>query len=287
MRRALCVGINEYPTSANDLNGCVNDAEDWGGLLKSYGFTVDFLLNKQATRLNIISGLFGLVIYANDGDDIVFTYSGHGTQTVDMSGDEEDGYDEALFVYNGMIVDDDIRKVLEALDPGVNFTIISDSCFSGTVTRKIRGGEGRVRFVRNPRVLPNAKLKKKLVPEEEMRVMLLSGCNDDEYSYDAFIAGRYNGAFSRWAINAFAPGLLYSEWYALIRETLPSPAYPQTPQLEGAKKHTPVFGLEEPETPEPIPEPTPGPERSTWWHWPLVGAIVVIGLIAMIRFTNC
>lgn len=26
-KRALCVGINDYPYDGNDLNGCVNDAK--------------------------------------------------------------------------------------------------------------------------------------------------------------------------------------------------------------------------------------------------------------------
>ncbi len=28
-KRALCVGINDYPGTNSDLSGCVNDAEDW------------------------------------------------------------------------------------------------------------------------------------------------------------------------------------------------------------------------------------------------------------------
>ena len=31
-RRALCIGINDYPYEGNDLNGCVNDANAWAGL---------------------------------------------------------------------------------------------------------------------------------------------------------------------------------------------------------------------------------------------------------------
>jgi len=26
---ALCIGINDYPGTVNDLSGCVNDAQDW------------------------------------------------------------------------------------------------------------------------------------------------------------------------------------------------------------------------------------------------------------------
>lgn len=37
--KALCVGINDYPGSGNDLKGCVNDAKAWAELLiEHYGF---------------------------------------------------------------------------------------------------------------------------------------------------------------------------------------------------------------------------------------------------------
>ena len=262
MKRALCVGINDYPGTANDLQGCVNDALDWKDLLVRYGFSVETLLNSQAKRMKILEKLEEYCVYANDGDHIVFTYSGHGTQAVDMNTDEGDGYDEALYLYDGILIDDDIRAVLSNLNPDVTFTFISDSCFSGTVTRKIRGGEYvRPRFVPNPDVKPSAKLIKRLIPEEEMRVMLLSGCSDSEYSYDAFIGGRYNGAFTRWAINTFDSGLLFSEWYKLIRDILPSAAYPQTPQLEGVKKHTLALGIETGDEEDPIPDPEPIPDE--------------------------
>ena len=28
-KRALCIGINDYPGTGSDLAGCVNDAHDW------------------------------------------------------------------------------------------------------------------------------------------------------------------------------------------------------------------------------------------------------------------
>ena len=29
-KKALCIGINDYPGTDSDLQGCVNDATDWG-----------------------------------------------------------------------------------------------------------------------------------------------------------------------------------------------------------------------------------------------------------------
>ena len=38
MKKAICIGINNYPGISNDLNGCVNDAKDWSALLQGMGF---------------------------------------------------------------------------------------------------------------------------------------------------------------------------------------------------------------------------------------------------------
>jgi hypothetical protein len=65
----------------------------------------------------------------------------------------------------------------------------------------------------------------------------LAGCQDTEYSYDAYFQGRPNGAFTFVAIRALAklPGkATYRDWFAAIRKVLPSQQYPQTPNLYGS-----------------------------------------------------
>lgn len=62
---------------------------------------------------------------------------GHGGQTEDLDGDEEDGYDEVIYPVdhreNGHIVDDEIHHlVVRPLLPGVRLTAIFDSCHSAS-----------------------------------------------------------------------------------------------------------------------------------------------------------
>ena len=59
MKKAVCVGINDYPGSLNDLRGCVNDARDWSALLAGMEFDVSLLLDSQATRTNVKAALQG------------------------------------------------------------------------------------------------------------------------------------------------------------------------------------------------------------------------------------
>ena len=49
-KKALCIGINNYPGTDMDLRGCVNDAEDWAATLAARGFTVQKLIDAQATK---------------------------------------------------------------------------------------------------------------------------------------------------------------------------------------------------------------------------------------------
>ena len=138
-KRALCIGINNYPGTDSDLSGCVNDALDWSATLQSRGFTVTTLLDEKATRSAMVNAISGLIRDARPGDTIIFTYSGHGTWVEDTNGDEPDGRDEALCPQDittaGPLLDDDIRVLFDQRGAGVRLLLISDSCHSGSVTR--------------------------------------------------------------------------------------------------------------------------------------------------------
>lgn len=268
MKKAICIGINNYPGMSNDLKGCVNDANDWAELLTEFGFDTRVLLDGQGTRENIKAALRDLVSSLAPGDYGVFTYSGHGTYNRDTSEDEPDSYDEALYVYDGILLDDELREILDDLQPQASLTFISDSCFSGTVTRVMdaKSHYAKPRFMPVLGYSPLIPVKGRFLAEVEMLELLLSGCSDSEYSYDAYINGRYNGAMSRYAIDAIRadPEATFEEFYSVLRQTLPSQEYPQTPQLEGSEenKSRVLFAplpVEEPE-PEPEPEPQPEPE---------------------------
>jgi hypothetical protein len=64
-------------------------------------------------------------------------YKGHGGQTKDLDGDEDDGYDEVIYPVDfrqvGHITDDEMHRIMvQPLLPGVRLTAIFDSCHSGT-----------------------------------------------------------------------------------------------------------------------------------------------------------
>jgi len=252
-KKALCVGINDYPVAGMDLRGCVNDAHDWATLLvEHYDFPkadVKVVLDDEATHAAMISGLEDLLAGARSGDVLVFTNSSHGTYLADTDGDEPT-YDEALCPYDTEdhpLVDDELRTLFTDLPRGVRLTVLADSCHSGTVTRALpteTPDQRRVRFM-NPRAIGRPALddprrvppRKEKHPQKDMKEVLLSGCRHNQYSYDATIAGAPHGAFTYHAVDEIRRAgyaISYAELRTRVVRALSDSNYDQEPQLEGA-----------------------------------------------------
>jgi metacaspase-1 len=264
-KKALCIGINNYPGTNMDLQGCVNDAQDWSAALTERGYKTTLLLDDQATKTAMVDAMSKLIASGTKGDSLIITYSGHGTYQPDTDGDEVDGLDEALCPYDlqtsgSALIDDEIKTLFAARKPGVRLLLIADSCHSGTVTRAAKAesdAETRPRFMPMGNWLPASKLPKNFAGKTAQTIvapsgtsplnsaldkvvgdLLLAGCKEgpNNYSYDAKIKGRYNGAFTYYALKtlkALKPEATYNDWYKAILKSLPSASYPQTPQLFG------------------------------------------------------
>jgi len=247
MKTALCIGINKYPNTDNDLQGCVNDAQDWAAKLSSVGYTPTLLLDTQATGTNIRDAVRNVLGNARRGDRLVITYSGHGSYVPDVNGDEPDGVDECwcasdIAVHDsGYITDDELSTLLQQRAANVRCAVISDSCHSGTMTRFFTLSHvterRRIRFLAPKDFLPADKFAQLKGGRAYARVskaypaVLMAGCQDTEYSYDAWFGGRPNGAFTRAALDTLKPGISYRAWRKAIGAILPSRDYPQTPNL--------------------------------------------------------
>lgn len=251
-KKALCIGINDYPGTQNDLSGCINDANDWAVELDSRGFTVSKMLDSEATHAAMTAGITSLINGAVKGDTLVITYSGHGTWVPDSSGDEPDGRDEGLCPWDigstGPLLDDDIRLMFAARAAGVRILLLSDSCHSGSVTRgkeeDLDPGHPRARFMPLEAWMP----ANELPPASARPVhlvgglkrsggdLLLSGCLDTQYSWDTSFKGRPNGAFTYYALKTLREGkpANYEAWFRAIRAYLPSTRLPQDPQILGS-----------------------------------------------------
>jgi len=165
---ALIIAISDYGTPPNHpetgeplrpyrhLNA-MNDIPLVRGALEQQGFlpeNIRVLEDAEADAAGIREAFRRLIRQTDDGDVVVFHYSGHGhrlTNDNPEEDDEVDGYDELLVPYGAPdefydgydgslhIRDDELGAFVTALrlraGPTGNVTIFLDSCYSGTGTR--------------------------------------------------------------------------------------------------------------------------------------------------------
>ena len=143
--KALLTGINNYK-NISDLSGCLNDVANMNSLLSdSFGFKSDNireLKDEDVTYDNIRDGFDWLFEEVDDGDRLVFHFSGHGSYR--LSQNEDEPVDELLCLYSmnwddedSFLLDDDLGKLLDRKPDGAIMTVILDCCHSGSGTKAI------------------------------------------------------------------------------------------------------------------------------------------------------
>jgi hypothetical protein len=242
VKKALIVGINYYGSSCQ-LAGCINDAKNMMAALQAQDYTLFRLLTDEPgtaaeyrpTKANMLAGFQWLLAGATPQDRLFFHYSGHGTQTYDYSGDEEDLKDEAMCPVDcqtaGFITDDELRAQL--VDPCVStLVVISDCCHSGTILdlryNYQQSAQRDVMMRQNPKVKAS-----------KANVICLSGCEDAQTSADAGglnpRTGRYEaqGALTctLLAILKAYPVITYKKLLQELWTRLRAQRYTQIPQL--------------------------------------------------------
>jgi hypothetical protein len=136
---SLHIGLNyidpAYYGDEGRLSGCENDANDCLSIAKSKGFSATRFLNKEATRTRVLQFIKKASTLLTTGDIFLISYSGHGSYRPDQNGDEIDQQDETWCLYDGMLIDDELKAVWTRFKAGVRILILSDSCHSGTVEK--------------------------------------------------------------------------------------------------------------------------------------------------------
>jgi hypothetical protein len=137
---SLHLGLNAVSPAAyggwsGELNACEFDANDMAAIAKLRGMKATVLLTRQATRAKALAAVRAAAKALKSGDLFFLTYSGHGGQVPDVTGEEADKKDETWCLYDGQVIDDELYVELSRFAEGVRILVLSDSCHSGTVTR--------------------------------------------------------------------------------------------------------------------------------------------------------
>jgi hypothetical protein len=186
--------------------------------------------DSECTVIAVKNKIIDIIHTLKPGDNFIIHYSGHGTTVIDKNGDEKDGYDEALYLYDGCLLDDDLGYILSGLLEGVTCLVLLDSCFSGTATREI--GK-KPKFLKLFDIEFKKRKRRFITRDSEMKWCVISGCSENQTSADAYIDKRYNGAFTYHLIQSYKEGITIKEWFNSLRKLLPSRKYDQIPTLEG------------------------------------------------------
>lgn len=243
------------------LSACEFDAHDMAALAKSSGMKPTKLLTKQATRAKVLAGLRAAAKALSKGDFFFLSFSGHGGQVPDIDGEEDDGRDETWCLYDGQLFDDELYLELSKFAAGVRILMLSDSCHSGTVAKlgppsaftpagpkarwmptaiANRVYEANQAFYdKLQRDLAKATGGKNVDPDAALAnvgvsgrvsgiaktmkaaVILISGCQDNQSSYD----GEHNGAFTEALLSVWDGGRFkgnYRQLHLRTRARLPA-----------------------------------------------------------------
>jgi hypothetical protein len=262
--QALHIGINEvsaahYAGWTGPLAACEFDAHDMAAVSKAQGMKGTLLITKKATRANVLAAIRKAAKALGNGDLFFMSFSGHGGQVPDVSGEEPDKLDETWCLFDGQLIDDELYYELSRFKAGVRILVLSDSCHSGTVVRAGRPAPGTPE--QRPRIMPRAvglrvygehkafydKLQSDvaraaggkvqdpdtalanvtvserltaIVKDFHPAVILISGCQDNQFSMD----GNHNGAFTEQLLSVWNNGGFqgsYASFHARVRAGLP------------------------------------------------------------------
>jgi metacaspase-1 len=261
---SLHIGLNGVSADAyggwdGPLAACEFDASDMAAIAKAQGMKPTVLLTKKATRASVLAGLRGAAKALQAGDLFFMSYSGHGGQVPDVSGEEEDKKDETWCLYDGQLIDDELYFELSRFGAGVRVLVLSDSCHSGSVTRaplvpvtvpgqrpKLMPASVAMRTYREHQAfydklqldVAKAAGKAQVDPDTALAhvaasgrltaivksfkpaVVLISGCQDNQTSMD----GDHNGAFTEQLLRVWSQGAFtgnYGSFHARIKAALP------------------------------------------------------------------
>jgi hypothetical protein len=130
------VNADHYLGDPLELPCCETDARDTAALAYHQGFQpAKTLLSEDATSSNVLDFLDQQARQLNPGDILLISYSGHGGQLPDGTGDDSDGLDETWLLYDRQLRDDELYAAWIAFKPEVRIALLSDSCHSGSVAK--------------------------------------------------------------------------------------------------------------------------------------------------------
>ncbi len=139
-RIALLVGNMKYTPPIPSLETPAADVTKIAEVLKArFGFDVQIV--KDAGKATIVEALNRIAKDAKPEDSVLLFYAGHGYQMDDNGMGFWIPVDASVKTAANWISNSDISKLLKAI-PSRQLMLVSDSCFSGSLTKEQKVGAG-------------------------------------------------------------------------------------------------------------------------------------------------
>lgn len=133
-RIALLVGNNDYPQPIPRLETPIADVSQIATVLqRRFGFETEVV--KNAGQARIIEALNKIAAEVRPEDSVLLFYAGHGYLMEDIGMGFWIPVDASVKTAKGWISNKDISRLLGAI-PARQLILVSDSCFSGTLTKE-------------------------------------------------------------------------------------------------------------------------------------------------------
>ena len=224
-KRALLVGISDYQCvnkygGWNNIHG-KNDIDMLYPTLKKCGASVSCLYDKGATKTGISKALSVLASQCKVGDIVYLHFSTHGQPFEDLSGDEDDGWDESIVPVDAPIeftkgkyegenhlIDDELHeyctKIRKAIGTKGMLYVVIDACHAGKASMGIeedviRGTKAG--FTRSSKYYRPQKIEKGNyynIPSSPTlgKVVFIEACRSYQVNKEIVENGKYYGALS-------------------------------------------------------------------------------------------
>jgi len=226
--RAVVVGLTAVDASAydgwpGDCSGTDVDADTFILMCREKRVAPVLLMNKQATKQAFMNTCVAACNGLTSNGVFVLFFSGHGSQLPDVNGDEADGLDETLCLWDGELVDDELCAFWQTIPADVRVFFVTDSCNSGS----------------------NFKFKpikaRSFIPRDYTGQLIhYGGCADGQSSFGSESGGAWTTAL----VDGWNVTNTYKGWYKAAADRMPltqRPVYAEYGHVTDAFRNTRIL----------------------------------------------
>ncbi|MBI3410207.1 MAG: caspase family protein [Planctomycetes bacterium] len=138
---ALCIGLNHvdsnwYQHWDGAMRSGENDMKVMAEIAESQHFQTKRLPTTKATRQCVLHEIENAANALKPGDIFLLTFAGHGNSRPELTqGLNCDALDKSWCLYDGELLHNELAAKWPKFNPKVRIVVISESCFSGTITK--------------------------------------------------------------------------------------------------------------------------------------------------------